>query len=82
MSETPSNERESETSGTRNPHTGEWYPPHHPAHAFTTEEVEDILRFAEQHGLSVADEAKLLAFIRDVRAAHWRKARLQGEAAQ
>lgn len=79
MSDIPSNEREPATSGTRHPDTGELYPPHHPAHAFTTEEVEDILRFAEQHGLSVVDEARLLAFIRDVRAAHLRKARSQGK---
>lgn len=80
MSDTPSSEKEPETSGTRHPNTGELYPPDHPAHEFTTEEVEDILRFAEQHGLSVADEARLLTFIRDVRAAHLRKATSKREA--
>lgn len=70
-----------EEFNTRHPDTGELYPPHHPAHLFTTEEVEDILRFAEQHSLDGINEAKLLAFIRDVRAAHLRRARSKGEPA-
>lgn len=54
------------------------FPTHHPAHAFTTEEIEDVLRFADQHGIHGANEAKLLAFVRDVRAAHLRRASSKG----
>lgn len=75
MTETP------KQYNTRHPNTGELYPPEHPAHFFTTEEIEDILRFATQHDIQGINEAKLLAFIRDVRAAHLRRARNQEEPA-
>jgi len=57
---------------------GNLFPENHIAHTFTTEEVEDILRFADEHGIHGANEAKLIAFIRDVRAAHLRRARSKG----
>ncbi len=71
----------SETEDTRHPETGELYPPKHPAHLFTTEEVEDILRFAHEHSIYGANEARLIAFIRDVRAAHLRRAIAKGKPA-
>ncbi|HEY9634681.1 MAG TPA: hypothetical protein V6D14_14865 [Coleofasciculaceae cyanobacterium] len=67
-------DKNSETSGTRHPVTDELYPAHHPAHSFTSEEVADILRFAEEHGIHGVKEDKLFAFIHDVRAAHARRA--------
>jgi len=57
---------------------GNLFPENHIAHTFTTEEVEDILRFADEHGIHGANEAKLIAFIRDVRAAHLRRAISKG----
>jgi hypothetical protein len=57
---------------------GNLFPVKHLAHTFTTEEVEDILRFADEHGIHGANEAKLIAFVRDVRAAHLRRARSKG----
>ena len=57
---------------------GNLFPENHIAHTFTTEEVEDILRFADEHGIHGANEAKLIAFVRDVRAAHPERARSKG----
>ncbi len=43
---------------------------HHHRQEFTEEEIEDILRFADEHGIHGVIEAKLIAFVTDVRAAH------------
>jgi hypothetical protein len=53
---------------------------HHGAHAeFTPEEIEEILHFADTHGIHGVNEARLIAFVRDVREAHLRKTRSKGE---
>lgn len=73
-----------ETSGqdnTTHPDTDDLYPPHHSGHLFTNEEIQDILRFAQQHDLQGVNKAKLLAFMRNVRAAHLRRARSKGKPA-
>lgn len=64
----------SETSGTRHSDTGGLYPPNHRDHLFTDDEVADILRFAQEHGIHGVAEGKLIAYIRDVRAAHLKRA--------
>lgn len=48
------------------------FPVHHHQHhtEFTQNEIEDILRFADVHDLNAVDKAKLIKFVRDVRAAH------------
>lgn len=53
---------------------------HHSAHPeFTPEEIEEILHFADTHGIHGVNEARLIAFVRDVREAHLRKTRRKGE---
>jgi len=64
----------SETSGTQQPDTGDLYPQNRPAHLFTDDEVAEILHFAKEHGIHGVAEAKLIAFIRDVRAAQLKRA--------
>jgi hypothetical protein len=48
------------------------FPVHHRQHhtEFTQKEIDDILRFADVHDLNALDKAKLIKFVRDVRAAH------------
>ncbi|HEY9606865.1 MAG TPA: hypothetical protein V6C85_34975 [Allocoleopsis sp.] len=48
------------------------FPIHHRQHhtEFTQKEIEDIVRFADVHDLNAVDKAKLIQFVRDVRAAH------------
>lgn len=48
------------------------FPVHHRQHQteFTQKEIEDIVRFADVHDLNAVDKAKLIKFVRDVRAAH------------
>ena len=67
----------SETSGTQHPDTGDLYPQNRPAHLFTDDEVAEILHFAKEHGIHGVAEAKLIAYIRDVRAAHLKRAKAQ-----
>ncbi|HEY9832432.1 MAG TPA: hypothetical protein V6D26_17730 [Stenomitos sp.] len=53
---------------------------HHSAHAeFTSEEIEDILHFADTHGIHGVNEARLIAFVRDVREAHRRRTQSKRE---
>lgn len=37
---------------------------------FTEEELQDILRYADEHGIHGTAKAKLVTLIRDLRAAH------------
>ncbi|HEY9607204.1 MAG TPA: hypothetical protein V6C85_36690 [Allocoleopsis sp.] len=67
----------SETSGTQHPDTGDLYPQNHPDHLFTNDEIAEILRFAKEHGIHGVAEGKLIAYIRDVRAAHLKRAKAQ-----
>lgn len=48
------------------------FPVHHRQHhtEFTQDEIEDILRFADVHDLNAVDRARLIEFVKDVRAAH------------
>lgn len=55
------------------------FPQHHHRGEFTEEELEDILRFADEHGLHGVKEAQLIAFVRDVRAAHTSRRKSKGE---
>jgi len=66
---------------TQNTDDNNLFPVHHQRDVagFTPEEVEDILHFADTHGIHGANEARLIAFIRDVREAHNRKAQSKGE---
>lgn len=45
---------------------------------FTEEEIQDILRFAEDYSLNVTNTAELMAFVREVRAAHNKRAQNKG----
>lgn len=59
-------------TGDRKTNDDNLFPVHHRQHhtEFTQKEIEDILRFADVHDLNAVDKAKLIQFVRDVRAAH------------
>ena len=43
--------------------------PHHPATGFTPEQMQDIQRFAEEHGIQGAARIKLFILLREIRVA-------------
>ncbi len=44
--------------------------PHHHAGEFTQEEIQDIQRFADEHGIHGAARIKLFILLREIRVAH------------
>ena len=44
--------------------------PHHDAAGFTQEEIQDIQRFADEHGIQGAARIKLFILLREIRTVH------------